>query len=37
MISTKKINKDGMSLYKVLLFKIFTFGCSKDSSFGIMY
>jgi len=37
MISTKKISKDNMSMYKLILFKIFTLGFTKDNSFGPMY
>ncbi len=37
MISTKKLNKEGMFLYKVILFKIFTLGVTSDSTFGKMY
>lgn len=37
MISTKKMNKDGMFLYKIILFKIITLGITSDDSFGRMY
>ncbi len=37
MISTKKVNKDGMFLYKIILFKIFTLGVTSDNTFGRMY
>jgi hypothetical protein len=37
MISTKKVNKDGMFLYKIILFKIFTLGVTSDNTFGKMY
>jgi len=37
MISTKKMNRDGMFLYKIILFKIITLGITSDDSFGRMY
>jgi len=37
MISTKKLNRDNMFLYKIILFKIFTLGVTSDHTFGKMY